>query len=429
MDVTIAPDVGSLGGYQEILYTNREEVPLESVYFRLFPNLAGGRTAVGTVAVNTVPVEPIFELQQSAMSVPLNQPLQPGESVMIAVNFEVDIPTEGGGNYNTFVFTEGVLALAHFYPMVAVYDDEGWNLEIPPPSGDVVYADSSFYLVRVTAPAGLKLVASGSEIEGGRSAEQQMVVYAAGPMRDFYIVGSESFEESLQQVGNTQVRSYTSPDWNQSSQEVLATSVLALEAMGESYGVYPFAEFDVVSTPTQALGVEYPGVIAINEALYSPAEGRFGPLTLESTVVHEVAHQWFYSLIGNDQLDDPWLDESLTQYATLQFYRDTNQPEKATAFADSLFRRWELSGGEDIPIGLPVSAYEGPLYSGIIYGRGPLFFEELAATIGETAFAAFLDSYVNTYQWEIATPEGLQELAETSCDCDLDSLFMTWVYP
>ena len=55
----------------------------------------------------------------------------------------------------------GVLAYAHGYPMVAVFDSNGWNLEVPPTYGDVTYADASFYLVRVRAPADVGLVRLG----------------------------------------------------------------------------------------------------------------------------------------------------------------------------------------------------------------------------------------------------------------------------
>jgi hypothetical protein len=40
-----------------------------------------------------------------------------------------------------------------------------------------------------------------------------------------------------------------------------------------------------------------------------------GPGDVERLVVdHETAHQWFYSLVGNDQALDPWLDEALATW-------------------------------------------------------------------------------------------------------------------
>jgi hypothetical protein len=428
VDFTLDEDLAGLTGRQEVLYSNREAVTLDEVYFRLFPELADGSTAVSELQVNGQPVTPDYELQDSAMRVPLPQPLAPGEQAVISMAFAVEVPTEGGGNYGTFIFAEDILALAHFYPMIAVYDDEGWNVEIAPPSGDVVYADSSFYLVRVTAPAELTLVASGVAVESSGGEEQQSVTYAAGPMRDFYLVAATDLAVESERVGPITVNSYASSQFKTSNKEVLGYATVALERFNERFGAYPFTEFDVVSTPTQALGVEYPGIIVINNDLYDPETSRFPPRVLESTVVHEVAHQWFYSIIGNDQLDDPWLDESLVQYATYLYFLDAGDPGEAAGFQQDWVRRWEAVDREEIPIGLPVAAYDGAEYSAIVYGRGPLFFDALSQAMGSDDFLAFLRDYYQTLTWDIATPERLQALAEEHCGCDLDSLFEKWVY-
>ena len=427
LDLELSSDLASLIGQQEVLYSNGEDSALEEIYLRLFPNLADGQTTVENVWVNGQEVEPTFELRDSAMRLSLAPPLQPGQDVVIKIDFTVDVPTEGGGNYGTFALQRDILALAHFYPMIAVYDDEGWNVEIAPESGDVVYADSSFYLVRISAPAGVRLAASGVEISGGADGERQQVTYAAGPVRDFYLAASPGFDVYSQQVGDTVVNSYAFPELEPSARDVLEWAAASLQSFNEQIGPYPYTELDLVTTPTLALGVEYPGIIALNMDLYDPQTSRYPPVVLESTVAHEVAHQWFYAVVGNDQLDDPWLDESLAQYATYLYFLDTGGSAAADGFRESLTQRWQAVDGEDIPIGQPVAAYEGPEYSAIVYGRGPLFFETLAQTMGEDAFEAFLHDYYQNLRWDIATPERLQTLAEENCNCDLDSIFAEWV--
>lgn len=428
MDLELSSDATVLTGRQEVLYTNREDVALDAAYFRLFPNLADGSTIIGDAAVNGQLVEPAFELRESAMRLPLQPSLEPGQSVVIAIDFTVQIPTEGGGNYGTFVYNREILALAHFYPMIAVYDDEGWNLEIAPESGDVVYADSSFYLVRLSAPAGLRIAASGVEVAGGADGQRQQITYAAGPARDFYLAGSAGFDVYSQQVGNTVVNSYAFPQLEPGARDVLAWTAASLQSFNEQIGDYPYTELDLVTTPTLALGVEYPGIIAINMDLYDPETSRYPPVFLESTVAHEVAHQWFYGVVGNDQLDDPWLDESLAQYTTYLYFVDTGSEGDAAGFRQSLVQRWQAVDGEEIPIGQPVAAYQGPEYSAIVYGRGPLFFEALAQTMGQDTFMTFLRDYYQSLKWDIATPQRLQSLAEEHCACDLQPLFVEWVY-
>jgi aminopeptidase N len=141
-----------------------------------------------------------------------------------------------------------------------------------------------------------------------------------------------------------------------------------------------------------------------------------------------VGHQWFYNLVGDDQLDDPWLDESLTQFVTLQYYADEYGANGEEGFRQSLEGRWASVGTADIPIGMPVAEYSGQEYSGIVYGRGPLFFVALREAMGEGAFDQFIKDYTETLSWHIATPETLKATAEEHCNCDLTTLFEEWVY-
>ncbi|RME44161.1 MAG: M1 family peptidase, partial [Caldilineae bacterium] len=423
LDITLSDDLTHLSGREEVRYTNREDAPLPEVVFRLFPNLLGGKATVTNLTVNRQPAEPAFRLQESEMIVPLASPLAVGESVVIGMDFAVDVPTTAGSNYASFATLDGIAALAHFYPLIAVFDDEGWNAEIPPTYGDVVYADSSFYRVRVAAPAEVVLVASGVEAESRREGGTQTVTYAAGPVRDFYLAASPRYTRHSQTVGQTTLHSYAPDSVAASAEQALDYAADALRTFDARFGDYPFTELDLIATPTLAGGIEYPGVVVVALALYE-RRGDF----FETATAHEVAHQWFYSVVGNDQVDDPWLDESLVQYATWLYYRDVHGATGDAGFRRVLEGYWNRAQHADTPIGLPVAAYTEEEYGAIVYGRGPLFFDALAQTIGQEAMDALLRDYYRTYQWDIATPEGLQQLAEAHCDCDLSPLFREWVF-
>jgi aminopeptidase N len=149
---------------------------------------------------------------------------------------------------------------------------------------------------------------------------------------------------------------------------------------------------------------------------------------LESTVAHEAAHQWFYNTVGNDQVDEPWLDEALAQYATWLYYVDVYGESAAQGYVQSWESRWDRVDRADIPIGLPAGDYRGREYGAIVYGRGPLFIAALAEEMGRESFDEFLRDYAQTYQWDIATGETFKLLAEEHCRCDLTDLFEEWVY-
>jgi hypothetical protein len=137
MDLQIPDDFLLLQGREQVRYTNQENEPLNEVYFRLFPNVAGGEATVSAVKVDDQDVEPVYELQNSAVRIPLAAALQPGEQAVLQMDFEVKVPREMGGNYGLFGYFDDVLVLDEFYPVIPVYDDEGWNVEVPPPNGDV----------------------------------------------------------------------------------------------------------------------------------------------------------------------------------------------------------------------------------------------------------------------------------------------------
>jgi aminopeptidase N len=164
---------------------------------------------------------------------------------------------------------------------------------------------------------------------------------------------------------------------------------------------------------------------------YDPDEtisGLPSQVILESTVAHEVAHQWFYNIVGNDQVDEPWMDEALVQYFTGRYYADTYGEEAYQSYRDSWDSRWQRVERAEIPIGLPSAAYSEEAYSPIVYGRGPIFVETLAKEMGQAKFDAFMRDYYQSHKWGIGTADAFRQLAEAHCQCDLAGLFEDWVY-
>ena len=425
IEFNIADELQHITGSQEVRYTNTEEIPLDEIRFPLFPNILGGEMTISSISVNNSDVDVSYELENGVLRVPLQPELSPGQSIILQMDFSVTVPQSLESNYGVLAYVEDVLALAHAYPMIAVYDDEGWNTKLPSQNGDVTHADASFYIVRVTAPKEVTLVTSGHRVTHTEAGQTQTLVVANGPARDFFLAASPNYEGISQTIGEVTIRSYAPKESREGSQMALDVASRAIEAFSARYAPYPYTEFDIASVPSLALGIEYPGMTIIASQLYNGSEAEL----LEPTVAHEVGHQWFYNLIGDDQLDDPWIDESLTQFVTLQYYIDVYGPNGGSGFRDSFHRRWDRVSKAEIPIGLAAAEYQGVEYGAIVYGRGPLFFIALKDVMGSDIFDAFLRDYTETYSWNIATPEGLQLLAEKHCACDLDSIFNEWVYP
>jgi hypothetical protein len=431
MNLVISEDYHTVNALQTLHITNQENTSLDALYFHLFVSYAGGNIIIHNARVNQLPAKTSLLENGAILRISLDQSLPIGSVCEVTLEYTLEVPDTMGGNYGLFGYFEDVLVLDTFYPMLAVYDQSGWQAEPPDPVGDLTYTDASYYQVEIQAPADLTLVASGIQVADETSGDRQTVRFVAGPARDFYLAGSTRYTKWSRQVGEVTINSYAFKENETAALLVLDTAAAAIEIFSNQFIPYPYTEFDVISSPMRALGIEYPGIVGIGLDMYKVDENGGVPaaMNLESVVVHEVAHQWFYNLVGNDQSNLPWVDESITQYATSLYYQERYNNSAAAAYRQSWESRWARVNSETIPIGMPAREYEGADYSAIIYGRGPFFLVELEKSMGKETFSEFLKQYVTQYQWQNTDTEVFRRLAESTCNCDLGALFAEWVYP
>jgi len=427
LDLDVASTPYRIDVRERVEYTNTEDVALEEIYFHLYPNAAGGHIAFTGLALDGTSIEPTYAFDGHALRIPLDEPLPPGASARIEMSFDLEIPDEYMA-WGPFGYVDRVLSLDQFYPVIPVYDDEGWNIGDAPTMGDWSYYDLSFYLVRVEAPASWAIAATGNEIDRQTSALRQSVTYAAGPVRDFYLAGGSRLEAVREMYGEVTVTHYV-PDWGVwQAHEGLVLAQEALEVFGERFGPYPYTELDFVATAMGGGGgMEYPGIIAMGSAMYDANAIVWGLpsiIILTSTLTHEMGHQWFYNAVGSDQIDEPWLDEGMAQYCVNAFYIDTQGEGAAASYRGSWDDRMDRIDGAELPIDLPSMGYEPGAYSPIIYGRAAMFIRELESMLDA---AAFLRAYYEQHKWSIATTESFLELAQSFADEDLTELFDSWV--
>lgn len=424
----LSDDGLEIQGTEEVYYVNREPIHLAEVVYILYPELMGSSTDVLALRVDGEPAA-LPDAASGLLRVPLEPALAPGRPVVIGLDFRVAVPEGPGAGYGLLGFSGGVLSLSHVLPMIAVHDEAGWEVEPPAPHGDLVFSDAAFFLVRLSAPDRLTLVGSGVEIARQDEGSRQEVTFASGPARDFFLAAGDRLTAQTRIANDVTIHSFTFPEFGETSTRALTYVANALAVFEAMLGDYPYLELDIVTTGLQALGMEYPGAFAVAFPLYDPEDATYAPVVLEATLVHELAHQWFFNVVGNDPLHEPWLDESLAQYATLAYFEETYGPEGAEGFREALQGRWERVGSADIPIGMPATDYTSQEYSSIIYGRGALFVEELRNAMGRQAFGDFLQDYVGSNRWQIASTSSFRLLAEAHCRCDLGALFDSWVYP
>lgn len=431
LDVT--PTEAIITGAQTVRYTNRAPAALDRIVFRLYPNLSsyGGEMVVSRAAVDGQPVTPDLDETRTVLSVALPQPLAPGASATVELNFQLTVFVGRTRLYAQFSYLDGVLALPNAYPLLAVYEPgNGWWQVADHPQGDAVYSETAFYRVSVTAPDDLILAASGSEVDLSDNGDGTLTHHYVAPlMREFALFASESYVTLSGEQDGVAITLYFDPDRPQAKTAAragLQTTQEAVRIFNASFGGYPFAELDVVQTPTGAGGIEYPGVFVVADDIWNPEETFF-----EFVIAHEAAHQWWYSLVGSDQALNPWMDEALAQYSVAVYIRDREGEAAYRAALESFRAQYAhyIETRDDNVIGEPVTAYPSNAYFFLVYQKGPLFFAALDEAFGYDAVNRMLRDYFAAYRYGIAEPNDMLTGFEGTLGQDLDDLFEAWVGP
>lgn len=428
IDVAIDPQARTIAGRMRLEYNNRDSAPLDALYFRLYPNLQdrgafGGRLDVSAITVDGRSIVTAYEQRRSVLRVDLPQHLEPGSGVVVELDFSAKTPENASARfYGAFNKERGVFALASSYPIVAIVRDGVWDTGYPDPKGDFVNSETSLYDVTLTAPADWTLVTSGVEIDGWAREGRQARRFVSGPQRDFMIVATQYARVSAE-VDGTQVHSYFRPGGAAGGQAALDAGVNALRAFNERYGRYPLVELDIVEfAATTFLGVEYPGLLMIERTLYNQ------PANLEITVAHEVAHQWWYSLVGSDVQHEAWIDEGLASFSQVVYQEEVYGSAVAARELEGFRQRYRaaIAQGRDAQLAQHNARFRGN-YVNLVYGKSVLFFQALREQIGEAAFDRFLRDLYAERRYDFVSGVDVLASAESACTCELDGLYREWV--
>lgn len=434
LNLTLDPADRRLAGEQRVTVPNHTGVDLDEIVFRLYPNLPqyGGLVGVGPVWVDGKRVAASYRTDGTSLVIPLDRPLAPETSVTIELTYDVGIPYRESGSV-LFGYSQGIWSVPDGYPLLAVHggsmgltgSDSHWYEDVAPPHGDAVFAEAALYDVTLTLPPTLTLVTAGSVASDTLDANGQRTYHiVGGPLREFAWLASADYQVAETAADGTVLRSYYLPGDEATGEETLNIAAAALRAYEEAFGPYPFDEMSVAAAPLLHFGMEFPGLNLIGLDLYHEQSGQ-----LEDRVVHEIAHQWWYAQVGNDQVNTPWLDEGLAEYSMAIYYDHVFGEERANTLVN---KRWLMpyqvvvENESDAVVNQPSSAF-GWEYEVIVYEKAALFFDALHEELGDETFKAVLREYVDRYRWGIATPDDFLRVAESVSAQNLDALYNHWI--
>lgn len=154
----------------------------------------------------------------------------------------------------------------------------------------------------------------------------------------------------------------------------------------------------------------------------------------EWTIAHEVGHMWWHSLVGNDSIAAPIVDEALAQHSACLVER-VLRPEDATAVCDvntsgQYAQLVSLMGIEDDAADQATDEFDSSLqYGALVYGKAPVFYRELEAQYGVEATTAALAAVVDEFAFDQITSDQLREAIGRALGdpAGVDALWSSWM--
>ena len=377
-----------------ILYYNSSGLDLQAIQFRMLMNRKDHTPMIiHSVQIDEIPFGFSLSEDKTTLAIALGKELLPGKTANLTIHYSLDFTTRPSYYFDFARIDENGFSIPHFFPIAARIVKGEWENDPLADGGDLLSADSSWFMVEIVTDDKVVIVTSGKEISSEIRRGRQKKAYVAGPVRDFFICGATSYIPQVTLSGETNIISYSLNKDIASSRKAASITASALSLFSSKFGIYPYEDLKITALPMSALGIEFPSVFSIKEDLYKDPDGYL----FEPTIVHETAHQWFYSLLGNNQLRDPWIDEGLAQYSVWLYYRERYGASTALRLFNSFTDRWDRIERQKLPINKNVGFYQGKEYGAIIYGRAPIFLLDVKNIMGEELFHRFIRHLITQY--------------------------------
>lgn len=447
IDITYNED-HTLSCKQTVNYKNRTDTTLENVMFHLYPQSfrlgakssivsslnykkcysygsSYGDLNISKIVVNDSPIDiEITGNDEDIANVRLNEKLEPGNDVKIYFEYTVTIP-----NINhRFGYGDDTINIANFYPIACMYENGNFVIDSYHYNGDPFYSEVANYNVNLNAPSNLVLATTGTITNTQKSEDTTNYNIKALTVRDFAMVLSDKFNIVSDKVGDTTVNYYYYN--NQYPNEAIRASIDSVTTFNKLFGKYPYSTLSVVESDFVHGGMEYPNLVLISDMVDVQSD-------YINVIVHEIAHQWWYGIIGNNEYDYGWLDEGLTEYSTLLFYNenpsynvDTKELIKNTtnSYVTFVDVYTKVFSTVDTSMNRKLNEYNNESeYVYIAYVKGMLMFDSIKDVLGNEKFIKCLQTYFDDNKFKIATPDSLIEAFCKGAKCNLRPIFESWI--
>ncbi len=502
IDVTLDDVAHTLSGFESVTYKNNSPDTLNFIWFHIWPNAyqndstafakqkgknsdfaksdSSQRGFIDSLdfAVDGEKVNWSFHNEWiDVVKLELNQPLYPGNSILIETPFFVKIPNQ----FSRLGHTGKHYEITQWYPKPAVYDHKGWH-PMPYLNMGEFYSEFGTFDVKITLPKDYRIMATGDLVNG--EAEYAWLDSLAGVADSIHNLPKEAFKQwtksKLEVVAdqkyepsNVEMKTlhfhqenvhdfawFADQTWlvrkgelelGDDNRKVTLWSFYmpknaeqwsnSIEYLHDSgywysryYGDYPYNHITAVDGDMSAGGgMEYPNITVISSM---PSKAM-----LEMVIMHEVGHNWFYGILGSNERYHTWMDEGLNEYSCIRYWED-KYGDEGERFVISEFVQDKLGIAKNVqfsfyeylayamsakspnvqPLNLKADEYTGANY-GLNYNKVSVFTRFLQHYLGEEKMDEIMQDYYETWKFRHPYPEDFQAIFEKHTDQDLSWYF------
>ncbi|MFX1530613.1 MAG: M1 family metallopeptidase [Promethearchaeota archaeon] len=447
LSVFLDEDTSTVAGNLTVDFYNNDPINFSQIPFHIFASGMRFDERPGYIEILNITTledpkkELAFDFLNSSqlMWVNLTSDLEPENRISFIISFNTTLPDgnseklDRAGDYGWDHNKSRIFKFAACYPLPCVYDEfDGWNIDPYLLTGDPFYYDMAYYDFIINVPEDMVVAATGELLENMTTGGRTIYHYNPQlPVREVTFSASRYFEVESFFIpdANITVSTYflNHSDWLWVG-NALTYAVNAGSLYYDTLGIYPYSTFNVVQEYTNYGGMEYPLQVYVSTAA-DTATYPYG--YLESVIAHETAHQWFYNLVGIDEVDWGFLDEGIVCWLS-DWYINLVHPE--WGYFDPYYwglydvRHYSLDYGlpNKINQSIPECFISETDYWYLGYTKTNTILEKLRQTINHTNFIEGLTYFFQDNYFEIGDLTGFQNAIETVVESSLDWFFFPW---
>lgn len=358
-----------------------------------------------------------IEQDGGLLRVKLGRTYNKGDRVTLFIKFLVKL-----SNFNhRLSFGEQTVNLGNFFPILCVYQN-GKYVHCPYYNyGDPFYSEVADFEVKFSC-GGEYVVASTGNCEDLEVKEKASYLFKAENVRDFFLTLSKDFKVAKQTLNQTEIFYY----YLTTEEKELDLISQCLGFFSERFYPYPYSTFSIAQSDFCYGGMEYPQIVLVNKNL-TQAE-------LLWTIVHETAHQWWYGIVGNNQIEDAFFDEGLAEYSTILFFE--NFPSYGiSARQDLLNKKIQYLKFSDFFTAIYGKNYNFAPYRKLneyknstdyinsVYLYTPYAFWQIGSAIGQEDFCIRLNNFAKKYAYKAVNNQTFVDFMEVNLKSVLNGKF------